>query len=120
MMSRAAALLLPLAVVLLLLPACEEDPAPVVPPTIRITQPADSALLQGTVVRIMTETSSQCGCDARVEFYIDGVHVYSHYQPFYFFDWDIRGLEGEHVVRTRFVVRETEEANDSIRVFIEK
>lgn len=120
MISRAAAMLLPLAVVLLILVACEEDPAPVLPPAISITQPADSAVLHGTVVRILTETSSQCGCDARVEFFIDGVHVYSHYQPFYYFDWDIRGLEGEHVIRTRFVVRETQEANDSIRVFIEK
>lgn len=120
MMFRAALILFPLAISLLLFAACEEDPSPVIPPAIRITQPADSAILRGTVVRIMTETSSQCGCNARVEFYIDGVHVYSHYQPFYYFDWNILGLEGEHVIRTRFVVRDTEEANDSIRVFIEK
>lgn len=120
MIFRAAVFLFPLAACLLLFTACEDDASPAIPPTIRITQPADSAILHDTVVRIMTETSSQCGCNARVEFYIDGVHTYSHYQPFYYFDWNIRGLEGEHVIRTRFVVRDTEEANDSIRVFIEK
>lgn len=97
--------------------ACDET-APPIPPSIRITQPSDSARLTGDLVRILTETSSACGCDARVEFSIDGRHAYTSYLPFYYFDWDIRGLEGEHVIRARFVVRDTDEANDSIRVFL--
>ena len=99
--------------------ACDStEPAP--PPTIRITQPSDSAELTGDIVRILTETSSQCGCNAHVEFFVNGTHVYSHYQPFYFYDWNIRTLEGEYVVRARLVVRDDGEANDSIRVFIRR
>jgi hypothetical protein len=101
------------------LTACDET-APEVPPSIRITQPDDSARITGDVLRILTETTSSCGCNARVEFYIDSRHTYTSYQPFYYFDWDIRGLEGEHVIRTRFVVRDTDEANDSIRVFLQR
>lgn len=94
------------------------EPAP--PPSIRITQPADSAALTGDIVRILTETSSQCGCDSHVEFFVNGTHVYSHYQPFYFHDWNIRALEGEFVLRARLVVRDVGEANDSVRVFVRR
>ena len=87
--------------------ACEET-APDVPPSIHITQPDDSARISAEIVRILTETSSGCGCNARVEFYIDGTHTYTSYQPFYYFDWNVRGLEGELVIRTRFVVRDRE------------
>jgi hypothetical protein len=111
--------LIPGLMVVLLCSACD-DTAPVIPPSIRITQPADSAVLRGSVVRILTETSSQCGCNAHVEFFINGVHTYSHYQPFYYFDWDIRGLRGEQLIRARLVIRDGGEANDSIRVFIEE
>lgn len=99
--------------------ACDST-EPVPPPSIEITQPADSSVLHGDIVRILTETSSQCGCNAHVEFYVNGTHVYSHYQPFYYYDWNIRGLSGEFVLRARLVVRDVGEANDSIRVFIEE
>lgn len=93
---------------------------PVPPPSVRITQPADSAVLDADVIRVLTETSSQCGCNSHVEFYVDGTHVYSHYQPFYYYDWNIRALDGEHVIRARLVVKDAGEANDSIRVFIRR
>jgi len=99
--------------------ACDDAASPDIPPSITITQPADSQVVRGSVLRILTETSSQCGCNAHVEFWIDGVHQYSHYQPFYYYDWDIRGLTGEHVVRATLVVKERGEASDSVRVFIE-
>jgi hypothetical protein len=100
--------------------SCDDSTSPDEPISITITQPADSQTVSGTLLRILTITSSQCGCNAHVEFFIDGVHVYSHYQPFYYFDWNIMGLSGEHVIRTRLVVVDKGEANDSVRVFIEK
>jgi hypothetical protein len=100
-------------------PGCDST-EPVPPPSIRITQPPDSAVLDGDVIRVLTETSSQCGCNSHVEFYVDGTHVYSHYQPFYYYDWNIRALDGEHVIRARLVVKDAGEANDSIRVFIRR
>lgn len=99
--------------------ACDDAETPDLPPGITITQPADSQVIRGDVLRILTETSSQCGCNAHVEFWIDGVHQYSHYQPFFYYDWDIRGVSGEHVVRATLVVGDYGEVSDSVRVFIE-
>ncbi|MFZ1729257.1 MAG: Ig-like domain-containing protein [Bacteroidota bacterium] len=99
--------------------SCDDAAAPDVPISLTITQPSDSQVVSGTVLRILTETSSQCGCNSHVEFFIDGVHVYSHYQPFYYYDWNITGLSGEHVIRARLVVTDDGEANDSVRVFIQ-
>ncbi|MBR9974664.1 MAG: hypothetical protein KFF77_03715 [Bacteroidetes bacterium] len=113
------ALLPMVALMLALTPGCDTtEPYP--PPSITITQPADSAVIDGDVLRILTETSSQCGCDSHVEFYVDGTHVYSHYQPFYYYDWDIRAFDGEHVIRARLVMEDVGEANDSVRVFIRR
>ncbi len=100
--------------------ACDDAASPEEPISIRITQPADSQVVSGTVLRILTETSSQCGCNSHVEFYVDGVHMYSHYQPFYYYDWNISALTGEHVVRATLVVTDHGEASDSVRVFIER
>jgi hypothetical protein len=99
--------------------ACDDAATPDIPPSITITQPADSQVVRGDVLRILTETSSRCGCNAHVEFWIDGVHRYSHYQPFFYYDWDIRGLSGEHVVRATLVVGDYGEVSDSVRVFME-
>lgn len=100
--------------------ACDDSATPAPPISIAITQPTDSQRVSGEVLRILTETSSECGCNAHVEFYIDGVHVYSHYQPFYFYDWSIEGLSGEHVILARLVVKDNGEVEDSVRVFIEQ
>ncbi|MBE0645108.1 MAG: hypothetical protein IH600_13575 [Bacteroidetes bacterium] len=100
--------------------ACEDSNTPEEPISIEITQPADSQIVSGTVLRILTETSSQCGCNAHVEFYIDGVHLYSHYQPFYYYDWNITGQSGEHLICAKLVVKDHGDVSDSVRVFIEQ
>ncbi len=107
-----------LAFSLFVINACDSGSEPEQPISISITQPSDSQVVSGSVVRILTETSSQCGCNSHVEFFVDGVHMYSHYQPFYYYDWNIDGLSGEHVIRARLVVANDNESNDSIRVFI--
>lgn len=104
---------------MMLFSACDSGTAPIVPISLRITQPVDSQVVSSSVLRILTETSSQCGCDSYVEFYINGVHMYSDYQPFFYFDWDIRGVSGEHLISARLVVEDSGEAADTIRVFIE-
>ena len=109
-----------LAFSLVIINACDSGSEPEQPISISITQPSDSQVVTGSVVRILTETSSQCGCNSHVEFFVDGVHMYSHYQPFYYYDWNIEGLSGEHVIRARLVVADNGESNDSIRVFIER
>ncbi len=100
--------------------ACDDAASPEEPIRITITQPADSQVVSGSVLRILTETSSSCGCSAHVEFYVDGVHMYSHYQPFYYYDWSITGLSGEHLILAKLVVTDRGEASDSVRVFIQQ
>lgn len=99
---------------------CDDAASPEEPLRITITQPADSQVVSGSVLRILTETSSSCGCSAHVEFYVDGVHMYSHYQPFYYYDWNIAGLTGEHLILAKLVVTDRGEVSDSVRVFIQQ
>jgi hypothetical protein len=117
--SSAAAFLLGCLVVATCISSCDSGTAPPMEISIRITQPADSQVVSGSVLRILTETSSQCGCNSHVEFYIDDVHTYSDYQPFYYFDWDIRGLGGEYRIIARLVAKGYGDDSDTVRVFIE-
>ncbi|MBR9976951.1 MAG: hypothetical protein KFH87_02580 [Bacteroidetes bacterium] len=113
-----ASLSLALLFAMMLHSACDSGTAPIVPPSLRITQPVDSQVVNASVLRILTETSSQCGCDSYVEFYINGVHTYTDYLPFFYFDWDIRGLSGEYLISAR-LVEDYDDASDTVRVFIE-
>lgn len=97
---------------------CEESTSPDTEISVRITQPTDSQVVRDTVLRILTEISKNCGCQAHVEFHIDGVHQYSDYLPYYSYDWDIRDVTGMHVIKTRVVVTNRGNAWDSVRVFI--
>lgn len=98
--------------------ACEDSTAPDTEISVSITQPADSQVVRDTVLRILTEISKGCGCQAHVEFHIDGEHRYSDYLPYYSYDWDIRDVTGMHVIKTRVVVANRGDAWDSVRVFI--
>lgn len=97
---------------------CEDAASPATEISVRITQPQDSQTVQDTVLRIIAEASSSCGCQAYVEFRIDGVHQYSDYLPFFSFDWDIRNVSGWHQIATRVVVPNRGDAWDSVRVLI--
>ena len=98
--------------------ACDDATAPDTEIGITITQPTDSSAIRDTVVRIMADVTSNCGCEAYVEFHIDGVHQYSDYLPFFSFDWNIRQVQGWHVIATRVVVKNRGDAWDSVRVLI--
>ncbi len=98
--------------------ACEDSASPDTAISVRITQPADSQIVSDSVLRILTEISKGCGCQAHVEFHIDGVHQYSDYLPYYSYDWDIRNVTGLHVIKTRVVVSNRGDAWDSVRVFV--
>ena len=97
---------------------CSDSSSPDTKTWISITQPADGAVISDSVVRIITEISTDCGCQAHVEFYIDGSHVSSDFLPVYSFDWDVRGLSGEFDISARVVVNSSNDAWDSIRVSI--
>jgi hypothetical protein len=97
---------------------CDDAASPPTEISVRITQPVDSSTVRDTVLRVLTEVSSNCGCQAYVEFHIDGVHQYSDYLPFYHFDWNIRDLSGWHSIATRVVVANRGEAWDSVRVLL--
>ena len=103
---------------LLYMTACEDSTSPETEISIRITQPADSQIVRDSVLRILTEISKGCGCQAHVEFHIDGVHQYSDYLPYYSYDWNIRDVAGLHMIKTRVVVANRGDAWDSVRVFI--
>ncbi len=99
--------------------ACDDSVAPDPPPSITITQPADSTIVRDSVLRIMTEVMVKCGCNSHVEFHIDGVHLYSDYFPFFSFDWNTNGYTaGSHTIAARLVVKNVGEAWDSVSVFI--
>ncbi|MBN1447405.1 MAG: hypothetical protein JXA28_05695 [Bacteroidetes bacterium] len=104
--------------ILVFLSACDEATSPDTQISVHITQPQDSQVVRDTVLRILTEISTNCGCQAHVEFHIDGKHQYSDYLPFYSYDWDIRGITGTHVIATRVVVTNRGDAWDSVRVFV--
>jgi hypothetical protein len=118
-LSFVRSILLALVLLLLGIVACDDSVTPDEPPHISITQPADSAIVADSVVRIMTEIMVKCGCNSHVEFRIDGVHLYSDYFPYFSFDWNTEGYDkGWHTISTRLVVRDVGEAWDSISVFI--
>lgn len=98
--------------------ACEDSASPPTEISIRITQPTDSSTIRDSVLRILADVSSGCGCQAHVEFYVDGVHQYSDYLPFYHFDWNTRDRSGWYRIATRVVVPDRGEAWDSVRVLI--
>lgn len=99
--------------------ACDDSVEPDPPPSITITQPADSTIVRDSVLRIMTEVMVKCGCNSHVEFHIDGVHLYSDYFPFFSFDWNTDGYAaGTHTIAARLVVKDVGEAWDSIRVVL--
>jgi hypothetical protein len=104
--------------VLMLGSACDDSTSPDTVISIRITQPTDSQVVRDSVLRILTEVSTNCGCQAYVEFHLDGVHQYSDYLPFFSYDWDVSELSGLHVIKTRVVVPDRGEAWDSVRVFL--
>ncbi|MDT8323859.1 MAG: hypothetical protein RRA94_07110 [Bacteroidota bacterium] len=110
--------LLLLAALLITSTACDDAASPPTAISVRITQPTDSSTVRDTVLRILTEVSSNCGCQAHVEFHLDGVHHYSDYLPFYHFDWDIRNLSGWHTIVTRVVVANRGDAWDTVRVLL--
>ncbi|MCB2204333.1 hypothetical protein KQI65_06245 [bacterium] len=100
------------------LSACEEPSSPDTVISVRITQPTDSTVIRDTVLRILTETSSSCGCQAYVEFHVDGNHRYSDYLPFFSYDLDIRDMHGWHVIATRVVVGTRGDAWDTVHVLL--
>jgi hypothetical protein len=117
--TRTGSGLLAAVLALMLLSACDDSVAPYPPITIRIIQPADSAIVSEPVLRILTEVAVHCGCNTHVEFYVNDVHVYSDYLPFYYFDWNTEGYDsGEHRIAARLFVKDVGEEWDSIRVFL--
>jgi hypothetical protein len=103
---------------MLTIASCDDGASPEPPLSIRITQPADSSILPNAPIRILTETSNRCGCDAHVEFWIDGVFTASDYLAFYSYDWDPAGATGAHSIAARLVLRDGSTVQDSILVFI--
>lgn len=110
--------LIALALALFSTQGCDDAASPPTEISVRITQPVDSSTVRDTVLRVLTEVSSNCGCQAYVEFHVDGVHQYSDYLPFYHFDWNIRDLAGWHTIATRVVVANRGDAWDSVRVLL--
>ena len=107
-----------LASIVWMLPACDDSASPDTEISIRITQPTDSSTVRDSVLRILTEVSSNCGCQAHVEYYIDGAHEYSDYLPFFSYDWDIRNRSGWYTIAARVVVNNRGDAWDSLRVHV--
>ena len=81
-----------------------------------IVQPASNALISDTTVRIIASVTRNCGCLAQVEFWIDGTHVFTDFLADYSYDWDVRGLSGEHLIVVRGIVPGKAEDSDSLRV----
>ncbi|PLX22652.1 MAG: hypothetical protein C0600_16300 [Ignavibacteria bacterium] len=106
------------ALISLMCSACDESTAPPTEISVSITQPTDSSVIRDSVLRILTEVSTNCGCQAYVEFHIDDVHQYSDYLPYFSYDWDIRSMQGMHTIKTRVVVPNRGDAWDSIRIFL--
>jgi len=98
--------------------ACDDGASPDDPIRISITQPEDGAVLRDSVVRILTEVESHCGCWAHVEFRIDGVHEYSSFIPQYYYDWIPGDRYGEHTIEARLIVQQRGEVSDSVRITI--
>ena len=100
---------------------CSEDSSTEAPYVrVTITQPADSAVLRDSVVRVLTTLEKNCGCSAYVQFWVDGTLREADFVPEYSYDWDVHDLHGEHVLMARGVVEGKAEGRDSIRVIIDR
>jgi hypothetical protein len=100
---------------------CSEDSSTEAPYVhVTITQPADSAVLRDSVVRVLTTLEKNCGCSAYVQFWVDGRLREADFVPDYSYDWDVHDLRGEHVLMARGVVEGKAEGRDSIRVTIDR
>ena len=82
----------------------------------RITQPSAGAVIHDLTLRILADVTRNCGCQARAEFWIDGMHVFTDFLADYSYDWDIRGLRGSHLILVRGVVEGKAEGSDSLWV----
>lgn len=65
-------------------------------PTVAITSPTNNAALAG-VVRVAADASVS-GALGRVDFYVDGAYQATDTMAPYGFDWDTRGLVGNHAL----------------------
>ena len=90
------------------------------PPYVRvkILQPDNGQVVRDTLLRVITSLDKNCGCTARVEFFVDGNFITSDYTPAYYFDWNIRDVKGSHIIRARGIVEGQAEGSDSVSVTI--
>ncbi|MBI5647911.1 MAG: Ig-like domain-containing protein [Ignavibacteriae bacterium] len=97
--------------------ACDED-TPTETPWVKtvITQPLAGEVISDSTVRIIASVTRNCGCLAQAEFWIDGNHLFTDFLADYSYDWDVRGLSGEHLIVVRGIVPGKAEDSDSLRI----
>ncbi len=88
---------------------------------VRITQPVTGAVVTDSLVRVLTDVVSNCGCSAVVDFYLDGEKMHFDALPQYSWDWHTSTTpEGVHVIVAHAIVYGKAEGRDSIRVEVRK
>ena len=85
---------------------------------VKILQPENGQTVRDSVLRVIISLEKNCGCAARVEFFVDSVLVALDDTPVYSFDWDIRAVTGLHTVVARGSVPGRAEGSDTVRVLI--
>lgn len=97
--------------------SCDED-TPTEAPWVKtvITQPLAGEVISDSTVRIIASVTRNCGCLAQAEFWIDGNHLFTDFLADYSYDWDVRGLSGEHLIVVRGIVPGKAEDSDSLRI----
>ncbi len=85
--------------------------------TVSITQPTDGQVLTDSLVRVLTTMKSNCGCSAKVDFYVDSVLHDADYVPEYSCDITLREYPpGPHRIIAHAVVFGKAEDRDTITV----
>jgi hypothetical protein len=86
---------------------------------IKITQPAADQVVTDSVLRVLTEVKSNCGCSASVSFTLDSTFVSSDFVPQYSCDLDLRQIPaGRHVIHAHAVVVNKAEGRDSVSFIV--
>jgi len=96
------------------------DDVPIEPRRVQatVTAPLDGAVITDSVLQVRVEITKNCGCLVQCEFYVDGEHRFTDFVPDYSWDWDIRGVTGEHTVVARGVIVGSVEGSDTVRVTV--
>jgi hypothetical protein len=99
-------------------PGCSDDDSEPPYARVKIVQPLNGQTVRDSTVRIVATLEKNCGCSARMEFWVDGTHLGSDFVPDYIFDWRIDTVRGEHTIMARGVVEGKAEGRDSVRVTV--